>query len=58
MKNTKFTWKCQKCQKTTIEVYKYQFMIPKRYDAKVECSGCGTWHKLTFLMYCELDQSK
>lgn len=54
MKNTKFNWRCIHCGARNIEVIKFQFDIPKTYEANWVCGNCGDKTRVVFLLSIDL----
>jgi len=48
MKTTKFNWECAHCQHRNIQPVKFQFDIPKYYEAVWICSKCSKNSKIEF----------
>ena len=51
MKNTKIYWKCIHCGYRNLEIIKFQFEIPKKYEARWPCEKCKKNTKVLFDLY-------
>jgi len=59
MKNkTSFNWQCAHCGKRTIDIFRYQFDVPKDYRVEVDCTKCGKETRIHFSLSVEAIRKK
>lgn len=55
MKNrTKFNWKCIYCGKRNLQMWRFQFDVPKSYASQLACRKCGKRNQIGFHLTVEV----